>query len=86
MATFDNIDSSKLTKQQCMEYIHQEIKDLDEDTLIKFGQFVYTENTSFVSEYVDGCRIHLNPLPEELLQKMYQFVKNQVELYDKEMS
>jgi hypothetical protein len=32
----------ELTKQQCMAYIWQEIKDLDEETLIKFGQFVCT--------------------------------------------
>jgi hypothetical protein len=73
----------ELTKQQCMAYIWQEIKDLDEETLIKFGQFVWLEYPDAIKEHVDGCRIHLDPLPEGLIKKMYQFVKNQVDLFSR---
>lgn len=67
-------------KYGCMEYIWQEIKDLDEDTLIKFGRMVLAAHPAMVKEGPDGVRIILNNLPEDFIRTLYQFVKNQIEI------
>jgi hypothetical protein len=69
-----------MTKRSNMEFIEREIKDLDEDTQIKFGQLVYSAKPEYVTKCTDGSRIFLNRLPEELIQTLYNFVKNQIDM------
>ena len=74
------IMSQPKDKFECMEYIWQEIKDLDEDTLIKFGTLVNQSHPNVIKAGTDGTRIFLNNLPEDFIRMLYQFVKNQIEI------
>jgi hypothetical protein len=70
-------------KLDCMAYIEQEIKDLDSDTMIKFGTMVYNTFPELVKSCPDGIRIHLNNISEEWLLKLYVFVRDSVEESEK---
>lgn len=69
-----------LSKFACMEFIEREIKDLDEETQFKFGQIVYQVKPDSVTKCTDGSRILLNRLPEDLIQTLYNFIKNQIDI------
>jgi len=75
--------AKKLDKYACMEFIEREIKDLDEETQFKFGQIVYQSKPELVTKCTDGSRILLNRLPEEVLQTLYNFIKNQIDIAQK---
>jgi hypothetical protein len=75
--------TKKLEKYTCMEFIEREIKDLDEETQFKFGQIVYQSKPEHVTKCTDGSRILLNRLPEDLLQTLYNFIKNQIDIAQK---
>ncbi len=75
--------ATKPNKYACMEFIEREIKDLDEETQFKFGQIVYQNKPDLVTKCTDGSRILLNRLPEDLLQTLYNFIKNQIDIAQK---
>ena len=75
--------AKKFDKLACMEFIEREIKDLDEETQFKFGQIVYQSKPEMVTKCTDGSRILLNRLPEDLIQTLYNFIKNQIDLAQK---
>jgi len=77
--------SKKFDKYACMEFIEREIKDLDEEIQFKFGQIVYQSKPDMVTKCTDGSRILLNRLPDELIQTLYNFIKNQIDLAQKPM-
>ena len=74
---------SKFTK---MAFIESEIKDLDEETQFIFGQLVYQAKPEYVTKCTDGSRIFLNRLPDDLMQTLYNFVKNQIEIARKPLT
>jgi hypothetical protein len=77
--------AKKFDKFACMEFIEREIKDLDEETQFKFGQIVYQSKPEMVTKCTDGSRILLNRLPEDLIQSLYNFIKNQIDIAQKPM-
>ena len=77
---------AKVGRYACMEFIEREIKDLDEETQINFGKIVYQANPANVTKCTDGSRIFLNRLPEDLIQTLYNFVKNQIDIAQKPLA
>lgn len=62
------------------EFICQESRDLDIDSLIKLGSIVYEYNPDKIKDCPDGCRILLDDLPEDILKQMSIFIQNQLEM------
>jgi hypothetical protein len=75
--------AKKLDKFAQMAFIEREIKDLDEETHITFGSLVQKSHPECVTKCTDGSRIYLNKLPEDFIQTLYTFVKNQIDIASK---
>lgn len=67
------------TRREKITFVYEETKHLNSDILLKFGQYAVQEAPETVREHPDGCRINLNMMNDAVLQKIYTFVRNQVD-------
>ena len=63
-------------KKEYILHITQEVPNLETNNLIKLASIVYEENKTAVVEANGGLIIKLHILPEILIEKIYNFVKN----------
>lgn len=65
-------------KEKC-DYIITENKYLKKEDNIQIRDIVLQTNKKSISEHPDGIRIFLNDLPDSVINRIYNFIKKQLE-------
>lgn len=70
------MDSQELKEK--MEFICQELPDLEHDILLKIRDVVVQSNPNAIKESSDGIRIILESLDESVLLTIHNFINKQL--------
>lgn len=67
------------------KYICDEIRYLNRNDYLKIRNIVLEHDPKKINEHPDGLRINLNDISKETLEQIYTFIKNQLEISNKQI-